>query len=74
MARDFREGLILAVNHDGDSNSTGSMAGHLLGSLHCAKAIPAEWLRSLELRDVITELAQDLYTFADWNVGEYRED
>lgn len=74
VAGNFREGLILAVNHDGDSDSTGSMAGNLLGALYGVKAIPAEWLEPLELRDVIAELAQDLHTFADWNVGEYGED
>lgn len=74
VARNFRDGLILAVNHDGDSDSTGSMAGNLLGALYGVKAIPAEWLEPLELRDVVTELAQDLHAFADWNVGEYGED
>jgi ADP-ribosylglycohydrolase len=31
VARDFA-GVILAVNHDGDSASTGSIAGNLLGA------------------------------------------
>jgi ADP-ribosylglycohydrolase len=28
VARDFRHGVILAVNHDGDSDSTGSITGN----------------------------------------------
>jgi ADP-ribosylglycohydrolase len=73
VARNFKHGVILAVNHDGDSDSTGSIAGNLLGAMHGAKAIPAEWLEPLELRDVITELAEDLYVFKDWEIGEYSE-
>jgi hypothetical protein len=60
VARNFKQGVILAVNHDGDSDSTGAIVGNLLGAMHGVKAIPAEWLEPLELRDVITELAEDL--------------
>lgn len=73
VARSFRHGVILAVNHDGDSDSTGAIAGNLLGAMHGVKAIPTEWLEPLELRDVITELAADLYAFKDWEIGEYSE-
>lgn len=73
VARNFRHGVILAVNHDGDSDSTGSIAGNLLGVMHGVKAIPAEWLEPLELREVIAELAEDLYAFKDWKIGEYSE-
>ena len=73
VARDFKHGVILAVNHDGDSDSTGSIVGNLLGTLHGVNAIPAEWTEPLELRDVITELAGDLFAFKDWEIGEYSE-
>ena len=71
VARSFKQGVILAVNHDGDSDSTGSIVGNLLGVMHGVKAIPEEWLTLLELREVIIELAQDLYAFKDWEIGEY---
>lgn len=71
VAHNFKHGVILAVNHDGDSDSTGAIVGNLLGTMHGVKAIPAEWLEPLELRDVITELAEDLYAFKDWEIGEY---
>lgn len=32
-ANDFRSGVTLAVNHSGDSDSTGSIAGQLLGAM-----------------------------------------
>jgi len=73
VARNFKHGVILAVNHDGDSDSTCAIAGNLLGAMHGAKAIPDEWLEPLELRDVITELADDLYAYRDWEIGEYVE-
>jgi ADP-ribosylglycohydrolase len=70
VARDFRQGIILAVNHDGDSDSTGAVTGNLLGAMFGVEAIPAEWLEPLELRTVITELADDLYDFHDWDIGD----
>lgn len=73
VARNFKHGVILAVNHDGDSDSTGSITGNLLGAMHGVKAIPSEWLEPLELPDVITELAQDLYSFKEWEIGEHSE-
>lgn len=73
VARNFKHGVILAVNHDGDSDSTGSITGNLLGAMHGVRAIPSEWLEPLELRDVIKTLAEDLYAFKDWEIGEYSE-
>ena len=55
----FVPGLLLAVNHGGDSDSTGSIAGNLLGLIHGRNGIPEEWLQQLELRDVIERIAQD---------------
>jgi ADP-ribosylglycohydrolase len=58
---DFRAAVRLAVNHSGDSDSTGAIAGTLVGLLIGEKCIPAEYLEGLELADVIREVAQDLY-------------
>ena len=69
VARTFRQGIILAVNHDGDSDSTGSITGNLLGAMYGLRAIPTIWLESLELREVITEIAEDLYACRCWNIG-----
>ncbi|MDP4508660.1 ADP-ribosylglycohydrolase family protein [Nonomuraea turcica] len=52
--------LLLSVNHSGDSDSTGSVCGNLLGTLHGAGALPAAWLRPLEGRDTIERLAAEL--------------
>jgi ADP-ribosylglycohydrolase len=58
---DYRSGVLLAVNHGGDSDSTGALAGSLLAIIHGRSAIPSEWLERLELRDVITDVAWDLF-------------
>ncbi|MEV0620785.1 ADP-ribosylglycohydrolase family protein [Nonomuraea sp. NPDC050404] len=52
--------LLLSVNHSGDSDSTGSVCGNLLGALHGASVLPAAWLRPLEGRDTIERLAAEL--------------
>lgn len=72
VAEDFEHGVRLAVNHDGDSDSTGAIAGNLLGAITGAAAIPPRWLRPLELRHVLEEVAQDLYDFPDWPIDEYQ--
>jgi len=46
----------------------------LLGTIYGVKSIPADWLEALELRDVISEMAGDLYAFRDWDIGVYSED
>ncbi|MFN8027118.1 MAG: ADP-ribosylglycohydrolase family protein [Acidimicrobiia bacterium] len=38
VATDLRAGLLLAVNHSGDSDSTGSIAGNLLGAARRRRA------------------------------------
>jgi ADP-ribosylglycohydrolase len=66
-ADSFERGVAMAVHHDGDSDSTGSITGQLLGALHGVDAIPEAWLASLELRDVITDMADRLATY--WQAG-----
>ena len=56
----LEEGIINAVNHNGDSNSTGLIAGHLLGIQHGTAAIPSRWYERLELRGVIEQVAEDI--------------
>jgi ADP-ribosylglycohydrolase len=58
---DFRSGVIIAVNHSGDSDSTGSMTGNILGAYLGLNAIPADWVQNVELSSEILELANDLF-------------
>lgn len=74
MADSFEQGVTWAVNHSGDSDSTGLIAGHLLGiQLGCAN-IPERWLAPLELRTVIEQVAIDIDEVPRVYGGEYDED
>lgn len=57
---DFSAGVIAAVNHSGDSDSTGAVTGNILGALLGYDAIAEQWKKDLELSDVILEVADDL--------------
>ena len=57
---DFSAGIIAAVNHKGDSDSTGAVTGNILGALLGYGAIEEKWKRDLELSNVILEMADDL--------------
>ena len=58
---DFSAAVVAAVNHSGDSDSTGAVCGNILGALLGYGAIGEQWTRDLELLDVTLGLADDLY-------------
>lgn len=58
---DFEKAIVAAVNHDGDSDSTGSITGNILGAYLGLKSIPEKYLKNLELMDLLTTMAEDLY-------------
>lgn len=64
VARDFEDGVILAANHSGDSDSTAAITGNLLGALLGEDAVLPHWLERLELREEISRLADDLHAAA----------
>jgi ADP-ribosylglycohydrolase len=59
---DFKKALITAVNHNGDSDSTGAITGNILGAYLGIDGIPKEWMDKIELKDEITQIADDLLT------------
>lgn len=67
------DGLSLAVSHSGDSDSTGAITGNLMGILLGESAIPPDLLAELELKDLIAQIAEDLYAFPDWQSGRSPE-
>lgn len=60
----FEQAIIAAVNHSGDSDSTGAITGSILGALIGYDAIPNSYIDELELFNLIRELAEDLYADA----------
>lgn len=61
-ADNFEDAIVSAVNHSGDSDSTGAICGNIVGCLLGRKAIPSYYTDHLELLAVIEEMANDLYT------------
>jgi ADP-ribosylglycohydrolase len=53
------EALLVAVNHNGDSDSTGSVCGNIAGARYGVAAIRSSWLDRLEHRDIIDQLITD---------------
>ncbi|MGK4584393.1 ADP-ribosylglycohydrolase family protein [Kitasatospora sp. HPMI-4] len=51
--------LLLAVNHSGDSDSTGAICGNLLGAQHGDALLPQHWLAQIEGRAQIAMLADE---------------
>ena len=71
---DFSKAIITAVNHRGDSDSTGAVTGNILGALVGYDAIEDRWKRNLELIEVILEMADDLcYGCLMEEMGEYED-
>lgn len=67
----MRDAIIAAVNHDGDSDSTGSITGNIMGAIYGYEAIKKERLfcpegknfkETIELHKIILALADDLFT------------
>lgn len=65
----IHDAIIAAVNHDGDSDSTGAIAGNIMGAIHGYQSIKSQNLfcpaghkleTTLELLDVILTISDDL--------------
>jgi len=57
-ARNFQDAIIRATNHDGDSDSTASIAGQLWGARHGIGDMPNSWIRRLDVLDEILQLVE----------------
>ncbi|MDR0966326.1 MAG: ADP-ribosylglycohydrolase family protein [Myxococcales bacterium] len=68
---DFEKAIIASVNHSGDSDSTGSVTGNILGAYHGYDTLPEHFTDRLELKSTILEIADDLYD--NHPLSEYKE-
>ena len=57
---DFKEAIIAAANHDGDSYSTAAITGNIVGARVGYDNIPNYYKDNVELKDTIIEIADDL--------------
>ena len=58
----FEDAIVCAVNHSGDSDSTGAICGNIIGCYLGRETIPSHYTNNLELLNVIEEVAHDLWT------------
>lgn len=59
-SNDFEKGVLTAVNHSGDSDSTGSVTGQILGAYLGFEEIPQKYIEPLELKEIILKTADNL--------------
>ena len=72
---DFDKAVIAAVNHNGDSDSTGAVTGNIVGAWVGYEAMNEKWKRDLELSDIILEIADDLcHGCVMTEYGSYRDE
>lgn len=64
VSEDFDTAIRLAVNHDGDSDTTGSLAGQLYGAVVGCSGIASNWTAPLELGAEIVQFADELARIA----------
>ena len=58
---DFSAGVLAAINHSGDSDSTGAITGNILGVIHGIKGIPEKWITNLKYVHILREISGDFY-------------
>ena len=61
FSHNWVRGTLAAVNHSGDSDSTGSITGAILGTLLGVEAIPTFWVIRVENTDYIERLATEMW-------------
>lgn len=71
---DFEKGVLLAVNHSGDSDSTGSITGNILGLINGYESIPLKWRRNLVGQEIVKEVAEDIFLQVKGNTFEMDEE
>lgn len=70
----FEAAIIAAVNHGGDSDSTGAICGNIMGAYLGLNNIPPKFIGRLELLEQLLELADDLAVFREQDLDEYGND
>lgn len=56
----FEAAVLAAVNHSGDSDSTGAITGNLLGAAGGRAVVPPDWVAGLAEAAVVERVAEDL--------------
>ena len=62
VADSMSEAIQIATNHDGDSDSTASIAAQLWGATYGLESLPHAWARRLDVFDPVVTMAHTLWT------------
>ena len=65
----FEAAVLAAVNHSGDSDSTGAVTGNLLGAAGGRSVVPGDWIAALAERAVVERVAEELTACFDPSSG-----
>ena len=57
VAADFGDAVRIAANHDGDSDSTASIAGQIYGAWKGLREVPHGWVRRLDALEPLADVA-----------------
>ncbi|MGQ9523874.1 MAG: ADP-ribosylglycohydrolase family protein [Armatimonadota bacterium] len=60
----YADAVLAAVNHSGDSDSTGAVCGAVMGALLGDEAIPSRWRRTVEKAERILQVSEELYVLS----------
>lgn len=71
---DFEKAVIASVNHSGNSGSTGSVTGNIMGAYLGFDAISKKFTEHLELKNVIYEITYDLYRASHIDIQTLKRD
>jgi len=65
----FEAAVLAAINHSGDSDSTGAITGNLLGAAGGRSAVPEQWITAVAERAVVERMAGALSACFDPSSG-----
>ncbi len=55
--KDFKSGILASINHSGDSDSTGSITGNILGLINGLEQIHEKWNHHLKYHEIVEEIS-----------------
>ena len=62
---DIETALLASINHDGDTDSTGSICGNLIGAMVGINSVPKRWIDDAAQSDLIRQVGADCVAFLD---------
>ncbi|MBQ8887388.1 MAG: ADP-ribosylglycohydrolase family protein [Candidatus Gastranaerophilales bacterium] len=63
----YKKTIITAVNHSGDSDTTGAVAGNICGAYIGINKMPRSWIENIEHSSLLDKYAKDIYQVININ-------